>query len=122
MRAADLETEVIFKKRVLRLALEAIPNSVALWKAAVDLELPAEARLLLGRAVECCPGHVELWLALARLESYENAQKVLNRARQAIPTDRSIWIAAAQLEETAGNLKNVEKIIQNGGLELATLL
>ena len=45
-------------------------------QAAVDLEQPAEARMLLGRAVECCPGHVELWLALAHLESYDNAQKV----------------------------------------------
>ena len=41
---------------------------------------------------------------------------MLNRARTAIPTDRSIWIAAARLEEAAGNLKNVEKIIQNGAL------
>ena len=49
-----------------------------LWKLAVELEDPEDARILLGRAVECCPSSTELWLALARLETYENARKVLN--------------------------------------------
>ena len=57
-------------------ALEHIPTSVRLWKAAVELEAPDDARILLSRAVECCPMSVELWLALARLEDYENARKV----------------------------------------------
>ena len=57
-------------------ALEQIPSSVRIWKAAVELEEPADARILLSRAVECCPTSVELWLALARLENYENARKV----------------------------------------------
>lgn len=47
-------------------ALEHIPNSVRLWKAAVELEDPEDARILLSRAVECCPTSVDLWLALAR--------------------------------------------------------
>ena len=75
-RAADLEQDLVCKKRVFRAALEAIPSSVALWKSAVDLEQPAEARLLLSRAVQVCSGHVDLWLALAHLETYENAKEV----------------------------------------------
>ena len=68
--------------------MEHIPNSVRLWKAAVELEEPEDAKILLSRAVECCPTSVELWLALARLlEMYENARKVLNKARENIPTD-----------------------------------
>lgn len=58
-------------------ALERIPTSVRLWKAAVELASEGDARILLSRAVECCPQHVDLWLALARLESYENAKKVI---------------------------------------------
>ncbi len=57
-------------------ALETIPTSVRLWKAAVELEDIEDAKILLGRAVECCPLSVELWLALAKLEDYENARKV----------------------------------------------
>ena len=52
-----------------------------LWKLAVELEDPEDARILLARAVECCPSSTELWLALARLETYENARKVLNTVR-----------------------------------------
>ncbi|KAJ0174561.1 hypothetical protein K1T71_009669 [Dendrolimus kikuchii] len=99
------------KRRVYRKALEHIPNSVRLWKAAVELENPEDARILLSRAVECCPTSVELWLALARLETYENARKVLNKARENIPTDRQIWVTAAKLEEAHGNTHMVEKII-----------
>jgi pre-mRNA-processing factor 6 len=44
--------------------------SVRLWKAAVELEDPEDARILHSRAVECCPTSVDLWLALARLETY----------------------------------------------------
>jgi len=60
----------------LFLALEHIPSSVRLWKAAVELEEPEDARILLSRAVECCPTSVELWIALAKLETYENSRKV----------------------------------------------
>ena len=39
-------------------ALEQIPNSVRLWKAAVELESAEDARIMLSRAVECCPTSV----------------------------------------------------------------
>ena len=95
------------------------PDSVRLWKAAVELEEPEDAKILLSRAVECCPTSVELWLALARLETYENARKVLNKAREKIPTDRQIWITAAKLEEAHGNTTMVEKIIDRSINSLA---
>ena len=41
--------------RVLRRALERVPTSVRLWKAAVELASADDARILLSRAVECCP-------------------------------------------------------------------
>lgn len=99
------------KKKVFRKALENVPNSVRLWKAAIELEEEDDARIMLSRAVECCNQSVELWLALARLETYENARKVLNKARESIPTDRQIWIMAAKLEEANGNHGMVDKII-----------
>lgn len=44
----------------LILALEQIPNSVRIWKAAVELEGPEDAQIMLSRAVECCPTSVEV--------------------------------------------------------------
>ena len=41
-------------------ALEHVPNSVRLWKAAVELEGEEDAKIMLGRAVECCPTSVEV--------------------------------------------------------------
>ena len=43
-------------------ALEQIPNSVRIWKAAVELEGPEDAQIMLSRAVECCPTSVEVKL------------------------------------------------------------
>lgn len=110
-KASDLEQDLKDKKKVLRKALEQIPSSVKLWKAAVELEDPEDARILLTRAVECCSSSTEMWLALARLETYENARKVLNKAREHIPTDRHIWLSAARLEETRGQKDMVDKIV-----------
>ncbi|XP_018654317.1 putative pre-mRNA splicing factor [Schistosoma mansoni] len=95
-------------------SLEQVPNSVRLWKLAVELEDEDDARLMLSLAVECCPTSVELWLALARLETYEQARVVLNKARESIPTDRQIWFAATRLEEAQGNQNMVQKIVDRG--------
>ena len=111
IEAMRLESDSRAKKRVLRRAIDNIPQSVAIWKEAVNLEEdPADARLLLAKATEMIPLSVELWLALARLETPENAQKVLNKARMAVPTSYKVWIEAARLQEQMGNGKvNVMK-------------
>jgi pre-mRNA-processing factor 6 len=106
--AMKLESDPRDKKRVIRHALDHIPQSVMLWKEAVNLEEdPDDAKLLLAKATELIPLSVELWLALARLETSENAQKVLNKARKAIPTSHEIWIAAARLQEQMGNAAKI---------------
>ncbi|KAK3077919.1 hypothetical protein LTS18_008911, partial [Coniosporium uncinatum] len=120
--AMQLETDSRAKKRVLRLALDAIPQSVALWKEAVNLEEdPADARLMLAKATEIIPLSVELWLALARLESPENAQKVLNKARGAVPTSHEIWIAAGRLQEQMEKPELVSRVIERGIKQLGKL-
>ena len=108
IEAMKLETDPVKKKRVLRKAIDHIPQSVLIWKEAVNLEDdPADARLLLAKATEIIPLSVELWLALARLETPENAQQVLNKARKAVPSSHEIWIAAARLQEQMGNANKV---------------
>ena len=55
MQAARLEQDKGAKSRVLRRALEKVPTSVRLWKAAIELASEDDARVLLKRATECCP-------------------------------------------------------------------
>lgn len=74
-------------------------QSLHLWKTALELEQPEDARVMLSRAVECCPASAEPWLALARLR-HENAHKVLNKAQGNILMDCHFWSTAAKLEET----------------------
>lgn len=108
VEAMKLETDPRSKKRVIRHAIDHVPESEVLWKEAVNLEEdPEDARLMLAKATELIPLSVDLWLALARLETPENAQKVLNRARKAIPTSHEIWIAAARLQEQLGQGQKV---------------
>ncbi len=61
VQACALEEDLSSKKAVLRRALEFNPTSVRLWKAAVELETPEDARIMLGRAVELVPQSTEMW-------------------------------------------------------------
>lgn len=114
MKAEDFETDTPAKRRVLRKALETIPTSVRLWKAAVELEELEDAKILLGRAVECCPLSVELWLALARLENYDNARKV-GGARMSCDTDvgahREMGIWKMQFSNVYGPSSDIQNCI-----------
>ena len=69
------------KCKVLKRALEFVPNSELLWKELIELSSEGEARILLHKAVECIPSQLEFWLALAKLETYDNGKLVLNKAR-----------------------------------------
>ncbi|KAI6872758.1 hypothetical protein KC343_g11641 [Hortaea werneckii] len=120
VEAMGLEDQPLAKKRVLRKALDHIPQSVAIWKEAVNLEEdPSDAKLMLAKATEIIPLSVELWLALARLETPEEAQKVLNKARKAVPASFEIWIAAARLQEQTGQTQMVAKVMERGVKSLA---
>lgn len=52
-----------------------IPNSVRLWKQAVELENEEDARIMLSRSVECCPTSVEVGIqcrsTISRMLSYQ---------------------------------------------------
>lgn len=52
-------------------ALEMIPNSVRLWKQAVELENEEDARIMLSRAVECCPTSVEVGIFYMNISQYK---------------------------------------------------
>lgn len=121
MAAADLETDPLSKKRVVKRALEANPTSDTLWKEAVNLEADQSvARMMLAQAVESVPLSEDLWLALARLETPKNARKVLNRARKALRVSRAVWIAACRLEEQdTGDAAKINALMARGVEHLA---
>lgn len=112
LQLASYETNFNQKKAILRKGLENIPNSVTLWKAAIELENVHDAKILLSRAIECLPTCLDMYLALAKLETHANARKILNMARENIPTERKVWIYAATLEEVNNNLSLVPKIVE----------
>eukprot|EP01039_Chlorochromonas_danica_P003475 gene3475-3807_t len=121
LQLASQEERVEEKKAILRLGLENVPNSVTLWKAAVDLEDAQDAKILLSRAIECIPKCLDVYLALARLETHAAARKVLNLARENLPTERKVWIMAAVLEEVNGQSQLVGRILDKMLLSLAQL-
>lgn len=89
------------KVKILKKALEHIPDQPKLWKKLIEFEdNQTEAKILLYKAVECIPDDLDMWLALAKLETYDNAKAVLNCARKKHPYEYSIWINAAKLEES----------------------
>ena len=106
LAAADLEVDKMKQRTILRKAVDNMPNSVVLWKAAANLENREGAKATLQKAVEYVPQSVELWVALAQLENKENARKVINTARQKLPTSHEIWVAAARLEESVQKENN----------------
>ena len=55
-----LPNPMTLSTQVLRRALEFVPNSVKLWRCAIQLEDAADARIMLGRAVECVPHSVSV--------------------------------------------------------------
>lgn len=114
MQMANMEKEKDMRVKTLRKALTCISNDVDLWKAAVELEEPEEAKKLLYKAIECVPHDTGIWIALAKLEDYRNARKVLNQAAKKIPTDHTLWVHAAKLEEAEGKYEIVPKLIQKG--------
>ena len=115
IEAMKTETDLLSKKRVMRRALDAVPQSVVMWKEAVNLEEnPADARLLLAKATDLIPLSVDLWLALARLETPTNAQIILNKAHKAVPTSSEIWVAAVRLQEQMGKPSMVRKVMAKG--------
>ncbi|KAF1985773.1 putative Pre-mRNA-splicing factor prp1 [Aulographum hederae CBS 113979] len=120
--AMNLESEPRAKKKVLRLALDAVPESVTLWKEAVNLEESEEdAKLMLSKAVEVIPLSVELWLALARLEEKDVAMRIINKARATIPTSYEIYVAGARLQEQSGSIALVGKIMKTCAETMARL-
>ena len=104
------------KQRVLRRALERVPTSVRLWKAAVELASADDARVLLSRAVECCPqvpraqrpprvlgaGAEVLWLIFLRPDEDAQACSTLSDHSGGHGTQHvELWLALARLESYA---------------------
>jgi len=112
LAAANKETDSLIKSKILRRSLEFIPSSPILWKEAVKLEGPDEARELLRKAVECVPFSVDMWIALAKLESYDEARVVLNKAVTVVKNNHILWVHAAMLEEAQGQpIEQIDKKI-----------
>ena len=78
LATAERESDKASKAKVMRRALEYVPRDPTMWRRAIELEEPEEAKVLLYKAVECVPHCTDMWLALAKMETYEKARGILN--------------------------------------------
>lgn len=98
VEAADLELLPHEKRRVLRMGLKIVPDSVVLWEALLNLSGDSDSLNVLREAILSCPQHLEFWLSLAEKEPfYVDARDVLARAAMHFPSEEVVWLAAAML-------------------------
>lgn len=117
LTAADLELDNLSKVRILRKALEWLPNVVDLWLNLVNYEEDKEIAIkILQKATTIIPGSLALWLKLADLQDSQKAIEVLMQAIEFISENERylVWIRIAEIEEreTANEIK-VDKYIKN---------
>ncbi|GME75699.1 unnamed protein product [Ambrosiozyma monospora] len=115
LKAAELETDNISKKRVLRKALEFLPKSETLWLEIVKYEDDNDLKIrMLEKATELLPTSIDMWLELVKIQPIGDARKSLNKARKCVEKDdlHLIYIEGAKLEESATqNEIKVNKLI-----------
>lgn len=91
--------------KTLASALSVLPNSVALWLKAIDVETTqADKRKIVRKAVEVNPSSIKLWKAAIELEDDRDvAASLLTEAVRNVPLAVEFWLALARLEpyETA---------------------
>lgn len=106
-------------------ALENVSKSVRLWKTAVELEEPEDARIMLSRAVECCPTSVEVCWARA-VASFIPAparitacgikkvpHAVASIHSQVLSAPLQLWLALARLETYENARRVLNKAREN---------
>lgn len=98
VEAADLEILSNEKRRVLRMGLKFVPDSVVLWEALLNLSGDNDSLNVLREASLSCPHHLVFWLSLAEKEPlYADALQVLERATMLFPSEEAVWLATARL-------------------------
>jgi pre-mRNA-processing factor 6 len=87
-------------RRALSSATRRMPDSVAVWLAAADVEGDDETarKKVLRGALEVIPGSARLWRACVELEGPENARLLLGVAVDKAPHSVDLWLALANLE------------------------
>jgi len=104
-------------KKVVKLAVEQIPNAVRVWMKAAELEIEARSKKRVFRkALESVPNSVRLWKAAVELEAPEDARVLLSRAVECCPTSTELWIALARLE----NYENARKVLNKAREHIPT--
>ena len=104
-QAAELEGSDNQKKIVLRRALEFIPNSVKLWKSAIELESVADARyviqLFVSKPIKKITQIALLFYFMLLYYVYVCVcvcSVLLGRAVECVPHSADMWLALAKLE------------------------
>jgi pre-mRNA-processing factor 6 len=104
-------------KAILASAVEALPNSVAIWMRATQAEKDEDRkRRVLRKALENIPNSVRLWKALVDLSDESDARALLQRATECCPQHVELWLALARLE----SYDNARKVLNKARETLPT--
>ena len=79
---------------------EVNPDSEEIWEEAIKLVAPAQQKSLAAQAVNAIPNSVALWIQACGLESDKKSKRaVLRKALVTVPDSVELWKAAVDLEE-----------------------
>lgn len=129
LKAAELESEIFNKQRVIRKAIQELPSKEELWKLIVGFESNTEEVLkILKKAVEFVPKSIDLWTALIKLQNSVDAKLSLGTVRKILPNEPLVWILTIYTEEKfnsectindlVGILEGGIKELNNNGIEM----
>ena len=101
------------KKTTLEGAINAMPKSEILWKAAAALEDGDKHTSILKRALEFLPESESLWIeGIASANDYDEAQYFVNHAIESLGENSKVLIAWSEADEKFNNSENCSKICQ----------
>lgn len=102
IKAVELEKDNLSKIRILRKALELLPDEPKFWLEIIKYEEDKNISIkMLQKAVQIIPKTLDLWIALADLQDTGDAIDTLINSVHYLTEEQSskIWIKIAKLEE-----------------------
>jgi pre-mRNA-processing factor 6 len=111
LKAVDFEVDNLSKTRILRKALEWLPNTADLWLAIVQFEDDKDISIkMLEKATTIIPDSFDLWVKLADMKPTNESIQTLLESTKYISKEKHylVWLKIAKLEEK--NTSNEVKI------------
>jgi len=100
-RLEEVDGNLMEARKLIKAGCKACPRSEEVWIEAARLNMPANAKVILGNAIQELPKSETIWLKAAELEGsdVDRQRRVLRRALETMPSSEKLWKAAIEMEE-----------------------